>query len=234
MTLDSSGAALRASLQETVLHIALLAQGASMPEVHAWRARCIGLVERFEQAMRDDGRASDVVRDVGIAQCMLLDEVTLRHLPAVRRDEWLRETLLFRFHRAHSGAARPGAQIDALLNGAGSEAALLNMYTALLGLGSSQERDALRACLSTPCPGTSPAETRGADAANAPAQPSSWFASSVAAVAARAWGPLRPVLLAMVVLTAVWIFCDVSLWRAVERLPDSGPRVAQNGDGGRQ
>jgi len=32
----------------------------------------------------------------------------------------------------------------------------------------------------------------------------------------------------------VWIFCDVSLWRAVERLPDSGPRVAQNGDGGRQ
>lgn len=234
MTLDSSGAALRASLQETVLHIALLAQGASMPEVHAWRARCIGLVERLQQAMRDDGRASDVVRDVGIAQCMLLDEVTLRHLPAVRRDEWLRETLLFRFHRAHSGVARPGAQIDALLNGAGSEAPLLNMYTALLGLGSSHERDALRAYLSTACPGTSPAETSGADAANPPPQPSSWSASSVAAVAARAWGPLRPVLLATVVLTAVWIFCDVSLWRAVERLPDSRPRVVQNGDGGRQ
>ncbi|WP_353968672.1 DotU family type IV/VI secretion system protein [Burkholderia sola] len=227
---------MRASLQETVLHIALLAQGASIPEVHAWRARCIGLVERLEQAMRDDGRTSDVVRDVGIAQCMLLDDVTLRHLPAGRRSEWLRETLLFRFHRVHGDVARPGAQIDVLLNGPGSESSLLNLYTAVLGLGPSHERNVLRACLSTAYPPTSPDESGADDAASVPAKPSSEPASSIAAVAAaaRAWRPLRPVLFATVMLAAVWIFTDVSLRRAVERLPDSGPRVAQNGDGGRQ
>ncbi len=234
MTFDSSGAALSASLQETVLHVALLSQGASIPEVHAWRARCIGLVERLEQAMRDDGRASDVVRDVGIAQCALLDEVTLRHLPAARRDEWLRETLLFRFHRSHSIAARSEAQIGALPDGQYSEAPLLNMYTALLGLGPSHQADAFRAYLEAERRATSEVEPRAADMENVRTQRLPWPARSVATVAARAYGPLRPILLATVALAAVWIFCDVSLRRAVERLPDSGPRLTQNSDGGRQ
>ncbi|NTZ08015.1 DotU family type IV/VI secretion system protein [Burkholderia metallica] len=234
MTLDSSGAALRASLQETVLHVALLAQGASIPEVHAWRARCVGLVERLEQAMRDDGQAGDAVRDVGIAQCMLLDEVTLRHLPAGRRDEWLRETLLFRFHRVHGTTSRPAAKIDALLNGPYSEAMLLNRYSTLLGLGASHPRDASRACPDTAYPATSQFEPDVTDAGSESTQRSPWLARSAATVAVRAWKLLRPMLFAAAVLAAVWIFCDVSLRRAVERLPDSGPRVTQNSDGGRQ
>ncbi|MET3215385.1 UNVERIFIED_ORG: type VI secretion system protein ImpK [Burkholderia territorii] len=234
MTLDSSGAALRASLQETVLHVALLAQGASIPEVHAWRARCVGLVERLAQAMRDDGRPSDIVRDVGIAQCMLLDEVTLRYLPAGRREEWLRETLLFRFHRAHGTASRPAAQIDALLNGPYSEATLLNRYSTLLGLEASHQRDASRACLDTAYPATSQLEPGAADAGSEPMLRLPWPACSAATVAVRTWKLLRPTLFATVVLAVVWIFCDVSLRRAVERLPDSGPRITQNSDGGRQ
>ncbi|MGU3778289.1 DotU family type IV/VI secretion system protein [Burkholderia metallica] len=236
MTLDSSGSAagtaLRASLQETVLHVALLAQRASIPEIHVWRARCIGLVERLEQAMRDDGRASDVVRDVVIAQCTLLDEVTLRHLPAGRRDEWMRETLLFRFHRAHGGADRVGARTDTLPSGACSEAQLLNMYATLLEPGQSHGRDALRASLDAVYPVTSQVEAGAAQAANEPAKPLPRSVRAVAAIAARAWVPLRPVLFATVVLAAVWMICDVSLRRAVERLPDSGPRVEQNDDGG--
>lgn len=234
MTFDSSGAALRASLQETVLHVALLAQGASIPEVHAWRARCIGLVERLEQAMRDDGRAVDVVRDVGIAQCMLLDDVTLRHLPAGRRDEWLRETLLFRFHREHRAASRSATQFGALLDGPYSETPLLSLYTTLLELGPSHQGDAARALLDAGCPVTSQAAPRAADVADEPAQRLRWPAHSVAPVVARAGKPLRPILFATAVLAAVWIFCDVSLRRAVERLPDSGPRVTQNSDGGRE
>ncbi|MBR8132161.1 DotU family type IV/VI secretion system protein [Burkholderia ambifaria] len=234
MTLDSSGAALRASLQETVLHVALLAQGASIPEVHAWRARCIGLVERLEQAMRDDGRAGDVVRDVGIAQCMLLDEVTLRHLPADRRNEWLRETLLFRFHHTHSVASRSAAQFGALLNGSYSEAPLLNIYTTLLGLEPSHQGEAVRALPDAGCPVTSQVEPRTTSVGNEPTRRLPWPARSVATVAARACKPLRSILFATVALTVVWIFCDVSLRRAVERLPDSGPRVTQNSDGGHQ
>ncbi|KVH06088.1 MULTISPECIES: DotU family type IV/VI secretion system protein [Burkholderia] len=233
MTFDSSGAALRASLQETLLHVALLAQGASIPEVHAWRARCIGLVERLEQAMRDDGRAADVIRDVGIAQCMLLDEATLRHLPAGTRDEWLRETLLFRFHRAH-GVARSSAQVGALLDAPCPEASLMSMYTTLLGLGPSRQGDAARALRDAGCSVTLQAGPRAADVGDEPAQRLPWPARAVATVATRAGKPLRPVLFATVVLAAVWIFCDVSLRRAVERLPDSGPRVTQNSDGGRQ
>ncbi|PHP88984.1 type VI secretion system protein ImpK [Burkholderia sp. AU18528] len=234
MTFDSSGAALRASLQETLLHVALLAQGASIPEVHAWRARCIGLVERLEQAMRDDGRAADVIRDVGIAQCMLLDEATLRHLPAGTRDEWLRETLLFRFHRAHGVASRSSAQAGALPDAPRSEASLLSMYTTLLGPGPSRQGDAARARPDAGCPVTLQAGPRAADVGDEPAQRLPWPARAVATVATRAGKPLRPILFATVVLAAVWIFCDVSLRRAVERLPDSGPRVTQNSDGGRQ
>ncbi len=225
---------MRASLQETVLHIALLAQGASIPEIHVWRARCIGLVERLDQAMRDDGCASDAVRDVGIAQCALLDEVTLCHLPAGRRDEWMRETMLFRFHRVRSGADRIRARVEALLSGPHSdsqEAQWLSMVATLLELEPSREHDAFRARLNAVYPVALPVEPDASQAAGAPALPRP---RTVVAVAARARAALRQVLLAAAVLAAVWITCDVSLRRAVERLPDSGPRVAQNGEEARQ
>ncbi|WP_080418553.1 DotU family type IV/VI secretion system protein [Burkholderia ubonensis] len=225
MKFDSSGAALRASLQETVLHVALLVQGASIPEIHVWRARCIGLVERLDQAMRDDGCANDVVRDVGIAQCALLDEVTLRHLPAGRRDEWMRETMLFRFHRVSSGADRVRARIEALLNGPRSKPQLQDMYATLLDLWLPLEHDAYRQHVSAARPVASQLDP---DTAGAAGEPSTQRA--VAAVATRAWPPLRRMLPAVVLLAAVWIGCDVSLQRAVERLPDSGPRVARNGE----
>ncbi|WP_080400641.1 DotU family type IV/VI secretion system protein [Burkholderia ubonensis] len=225
MKFDSSGAALRASLQETVLHIALLVQGASIPEIHVWRARCIGLVERLDQAMRDDGCASDVVRDVGIAQCALLDEVTLRHLPAGRRDEWMRETMLFRFHRVSSGADRIRARIEALLTEPRSEPQLQDMYATLLDLWLPLEHDAYRQHVDAARPEASPLDPDAADAAGEPPTQ-----RAVAAVATRAWPPLRRMLPAVVLLAAVWIGCDVSLQRAVERLPDSGPRIAQNGE----
>ncbi|AYZ66684.1 DotU family type IV/VI secretion system protein [Burkholderia multivorans] len=224
MKFDSSGAALRASLQETVLHIALLVQGASIPEIHVWRARCIGLVERLDQAMRDDGCASDVVRDVGIAQCALLDEVTLRHLPAGRRDEWMRETMLFRFHRVSSGADRIRARIEALLNESRSEPQLQDMYATLLDLWLPLEHDAYRQHVGAARPVASPLDPDAADAAGEPQTQ-----RAVAAVATRAWPPLRRMLPAAVLLAAVWIGCDVSLQRAVERLPDTGPSIAQNG-----
>ncbi|WP_080424865.1 DotU family type IV/VI secretion system protein [Burkholderia ubonensis] len=225
MKFDSSGAALRASLQETALHVALLVQGASMPEIHVWRARCIGLVERLDQAMRDDGCANDVVRDVGIAQCALLDEVTLRHLPAGRRDEWMRETMLFRFHRVSSGADRIRARVEALLNEPHSEPQLQDMCATLLDLWLPLERDAYRQHVSAARPVALPHDP---DAAGAAGEPSTRRA--VAAVATRAWPPLRRMLPVVVLLAAVWIGCDVSLQRAVERLPDSGSRVAHNGE----
>ncbi|KVV36177.1 hypothetical protein WK95_00060 [Burkholderia ubonensis] len=200
-------------------------QGASMPEIHVWRARCIGLVERLDQAMRDDGCANDVVRDVGIAQCALLDEVTLRHLPAGRRDEWMRETMLFRFHRVSSGADRIRARVEALLNEPHSEPQLQDMCATLLDLWLPLERDAYRQHVSAARPVALPLDP---DAAGAAGEPSTRRA--VAAVATRAWPPLRRMLPAVVLLAAVWIGCDVSLQRAVERLPDSGSRVAHNGE----
>ncbi|MBR8056196.1 DotU family type IV/VI secretion system protein [Burkholderia dolosa] len=231
MTLDRSGAALRASLQETVLHVALLAQRASIPEIHVWRARCIGLVERLDQAMRDGGCAADIVRDVGIAQCELLDDVTLRHLPAGKQDEWLRETLLFRFHRLRSDAGGITARFDAWSSVADSDVQLVDVYRTLLDLRPSPDGDDVRDVPNARCAATSHGEQRVAQSASEPARS---FARRFAAAAARAWTPLWQAMVAMAVLAAVWIACDISLRRAVERLPESAARVALDSEEARR
>ncbi|HEY1609251.1 MAG TPA: DotU family type IV/VI secretion system protein [Paraburkholderia sp.] len=94
---------LRELLRDTVLHVALVAAGAEVPALHCWRARCITLVDELTQAMRDAGYGDALIDQVGFAQCVLLDEVTLRSLPAERRNEWSRELLQARYHdEAHT------------------------------------------------------------------------------------------------------------------------------------
>jgi len=222
MTSDSLGVALSASLQDTVLHIALLAQGAPIPEIHVWRARCIGLVERLAQAMYDDGWESDVVRDVGLAQCALLDEVTFHYLPVGRRDQWMRETMLFRFHRLHSGADRIRARVDVLLNAVHPDQSLLDMYATLFELGLPHERDEFRDRLSM--------ARRVASSVDSSAD-GAWVAptSLCATVPVGGWLSLRWGLLAVALLAGVWLAVDISLRHAVERLPDLGAGVAHDG-----
>jgi len=126
-------------MRETVLHVALIAGGAQMPALHFWRARCITLVEELTQAMRDAGYREAEIDEASLAQCVLLDDVTLRALPPARRNEWTRELLQVRFHDTRDGAATVRIRIDRALRGSARSPDLLELYRILLEPGFLEE-----------------------------------------------------------------------------------------------
>src|SRR5579863_1338259 len=103
MKLELPVTSLRVLLRDTALHVALLSSGAQIPATHSWRARCVALVEDLRQSMRDAGYLDAEIDEVSLAQCTLLDDVTLRALSAAQRGDWSRESLQVRFHDTQDG-----------------------------------------------------------------------------------------------------------------------------------
>ncbi|WP_429360228.1 DotU family type IV/VI secretion system protein [Paraburkholderia sp. MM5496-R1] len=128
---DSTVALMRA----TALHAALLSDGAELPAIPFWRARCSTLVETLQQQMLDRTFPATDIREVSLAQCVLLDELTLHALPSRQREEWLRDPLQMRFHGVRDGAAWVWHRIEAVVDGGDPDPAGLEFYTMLLGLG---------------------------------------------------------------------------------------------------
>ncbi|MCM2494423.1 DotU family type IV/VI secretion system protein [Burkholderia glumae] len=122
-------------MRDTALHAALLSSGAMLPPAHVWRARCLALAEALRQAMLDAGYPASAAEEASLAQCVLLDELSLRALPAGQRDEWLREPLQASLHEVTDGAARVWARIDALLRGERQNRLALEWYGIVLTLG---------------------------------------------------------------------------------------------------
>ncbi|MGF6969939.1 type VI secretion system protein ImpK [Paraburkholderia sp. WC7.3g] len=128
---DSTAALMR----PTALHAALLSNGAEIPAIPFWRARCGTLVETLQQEMQDRTFPATDIQEVSLAQCVLLDELTLHALPSRQHEEWLRDPLQMRFHRVRDGAARVWERIDAVMDGGHQDLARLKFYSMLLGLG---------------------------------------------------------------------------------------------------
>ncbi|MFM0068982.1 DotU family type IV/VI secretion system protein [Paraburkholderia aspalathi] len=128
---------------DTFLHVALLRHGGALPALHVWRSRCWALVRRFDQAMRDHGY-SDVLRtEIGLAQCVLLDEMTSARLPMQQQSEWSRDSLQWQFHAVRNGMSLISARTDSLMGeGRSSDDMLLNWYRTVLELGSVSSDDA--------------------------------------------------------------------------------------------
>ncbi|WP_240702203.1 DotU family type IV/VI secretion system protein [Trinickia terrae] len=147
MMLDSSVTSLRTLLRNTALHVALLTGGAQISATHSWRARCVTLVEELRQSMRDAGYLDAEIDETGLAQCTLLDDVTLRALSAAQRGDWSRESLQVRFHDTQDGAEIVCERIDALLLGEHLTPGSLELYRLVLELGfrgGPAERDSYR------------------------------------------------------------------------------------------
>lgn len=70
MSIEMPAQPLRMLLQDTMLHVALLTQGARISRVHDWRARCIALVRQFEQALQDGGYRGGIANELNLAQCV--------------------------------------------------------------------------------------------------------------------------------------------------------------------
>jgi type VI secretion system protein ImpK len=145
--LDSPVTSLRALLRDTALHVALLTGGAQISAVHSWRARCIALIEQREQAMRDTGYTVAEIDEVSLAQCTLLDDLTLRALSTSQRGDWSRESLQVRFHDTQDGAEIVCERIDTLLLGEHLTPVSFELYRLVLELGfkgGQAERDSYR------------------------------------------------------------------------------------------
>lgn len=213
MSIEMPAQPLRMLLQDTMLHVALLTQGARISRVHDWRARCIALVRQFEQALQDGGYRGGIANELGLAQCVFLDEITMRNLSPEQKEEWLRELLQFRFHSIRDGLSKVRARIDRLCRGHSANAALLEMYSLfhefdLLGDKQGHALADARVSEARPTPGKKAVETaevwKDGGAANEAAHGRSW----------RIVGGL----LAFAALMTMWLVIDTRLSHEVEQM----------------
>ncbi|WP_231337644.1 DotU family type IV/VI secretion system protein [Paraburkholderia sprentiae] len=128
---DSTAALMR----PTALHAALLSNGAEIPAIPFWRARCDTLVETLQQEMQDRTFPATDIQEVSLAQCVLLDELTLHALPSRHHEEWLRDPLQMRFHGVRDGTTHVWKRIDAVADRGHQDLARLEFYCILLALG---------------------------------------------------------------------------------------------------
>ncbi len=175
--------------------------------------------------MKDGGYASRDITEASLAQCFLLDELTLRALPPAQQDEWLRETLQARFHGLHDGAVNVRERIDEVLRGERHGHGALEFYSVLLEVGFDGGLKDATVCrervglalkrpgnVAAPKSSTSPAEYgRAAIASNSrkdsvSRQRTRWIAAGAVVVAA---------------ILSLWTAFDRSLNAAIDRLPQT-------------
>lgn len=128
-------AGIRDLLRDTALLVTTLASGGHTQDALALRAQCKRLVEQFAHALEQRGFPEDVRREALIAQCGLLDEMALRHLPDESRSGWEHTPLQVEQFNLHDAGERVFERLDARLREPSPPIALLECYSAILGLG---------------------------------------------------------------------------------------------------
>lgn len=126
---------MRDALRDTALLVTSLASGGHTEDAHALRTRCKQLVEQFANDLARRGFPDDVRNEALIAQCGLLDEAALRYLPGEFRSGWEHMPLQVEQFHLHDAGERVFERLDARLREASPPIALLECYSAILGMG---------------------------------------------------------------------------------------------------
>ncbi|MBN3722693.1 DotU family type IV/VI secretion system protein [Burkholderia sp. Ac-20379] len=126
---------MRDLLRDTALLVTSLASGGQTQDAHALRRQCKQLVERFASDLARRGFPDDVRSEALIAQCGLLDEAALRYLPGEFRSGWEHTPLQVEQFHLHDAGERVFERLDARLLEAAPPVALLECYSAILGMG---------------------------------------------------------------------------------------------------
>lgn len=174
---------MRDLLRDTALLVTTLASGGRAQDAVTLRIRCKQLVEQFSSALQHRGFPDDVRNEVLIAQCGLLDETALRHLPGESRAAWEREPLQVEQFNLHEAGERVFERIDARMREPAPPVALLECYSAILGMGfvgryardGEAERTALIASLNARLETLRPAPDRPFIADRVERRVSDWF-----------------------------------------------------------
>jgi type VI secretion system protein ImpK len=126
---------MRDLLRDTALLVTTLGPGGSAMDAAQLRHRCRRLIEDFSQALERRGYPGDVRREAVIAQCGLLDETALRALPTDMRAGWELKPLQVEQFNVHDAGETVFDRLDARMSEASPQVALLECYSAILGMG---------------------------------------------------------------------------------------------------
>lgn len=126
---------IRALFRDTALQVALLAQNAIPDAIDVLRKDCSLLVVAFHGALELHKVAPDVIHDAVYAQCGLLDETVLRHLPDEQKSVWDANPLQVERFQNHDAGTRIYERIVARMRETPPNLGLLECYSTILGLG---------------------------------------------------------------------------------------------------
>ena len=121
--------------RDTALEVAMMTNGADVPNMPLWQARCVETIETLCQKMRASSFPEEVIQEVSYAQCALLDETALRHLPENLRGDWEIQPLQVRFFNTYNAGEVVYERIESLLRKPEPNQDLVEVYTIILGLG---------------------------------------------------------------------------------------------------
>ncbi|WP_419690415.1 DotU family type IV/VI secretion system protein [Burkholderia theae] len=126
---------IRDLLRDTALLVTTLGSGGTTPDPVALRGRCVQLVAQFASDLERRGFPDDVRNEALVAQCGLLDETALRHLPGDSRSAWESKPLQVEQFNLHEAGERVFERLDARMREPSPSVALLECYSAILGMG---------------------------------------------------------------------------------------------------
>jgi len=132
---DPDGASMRTLLRDTALEVSLLSQDAAEQSAFELRKRCLQVVDDFDRALQAKRFPEDVRQDAVYAQCGLLDEAALRYLPDDERSKWDAQPLQVERFGNHDAGDRIYERIAVRVREMPPNAALLECYATILGLG---------------------------------------------------------------------------------------------------
>ncbi|WP_439889634.1 DotU family type IV/VI secretion system protein [Ralstonia sp. 25C] len=130
-----TGIGLRDLLRDTALEVTTLSGGGKTANGPDLRTHCLKLISDFHAALDLLGLPADVRQEIAIAQCGLLDETALRHLPAEQKAAWEAAPLQVELFEQHDAGERVFDRLGERMREAAPHVELLQFYAAILGLG---------------------------------------------------------------------------------------------------
>lgn len=126
---------IRELLRDTGLLVTSLGDDGTVENAEQFRNDCRRLIQKFSDALTQYGYPEDIKREVSLAQCGLIDETALRHLPEGSRAAWALNPFQVEWFKVHDAGEFVINRIKVRLREATPNADLLEGYAAILGMG---------------------------------------------------------------------------------------------------
>ncbi|WP_241302378.1 DotU family type IV/VI secretion system protein [Burkholderia stabilis] len=126
---------IRALLRDTALLVTHLSSGGQVDSMEHLGQQCRRLIAQFATALDAQGVAADIRDDAVLAQCGLIDEAALRHLPASDKANWESRPLQVERFGTHDAGTRIYERLEYRLREPAPNIGLLECYATVLGLG---------------------------------------------------------------------------------------------------